>query len=171
MSYLYDIYANAKRGQFGVARVNSTVHVAEISAEGKLLNTREIAPEQLAPEVSRRLRSGFTKVSRPKYLQVTGSASEGYAASFVDFQPEIGHKKVVCYSPLGLGDDTEAIASELEKVLLDAGVAEFAFRQGLERIKRSRGYLAVHDEPTELVLAFVDWAIRNHRILLSKASP
>jgi hypothetical protein len=170
MSYLYDVYTQSKRGYFGVAIANGKVHTAEVSAEGKLLKSREIAPEQLATEISKRVRSGFTKVSRAKYLEVTGSAGEGYMASFVDHQPEIGHKDVVCYSPVGLSDDTEAVAGELEKVLLDAGVADFNFRQCLERIKRARGYMAIRDELPELVLVFADWSIRNNRILLSRAS-
>lgn len=170
MSYLYDVYTQSKRGHFGVAIANGTVHTAEVSAEGKLLRTREIAPEQLAAEISKRVRSGFTKVNRAKYLEVTSSGGEGYMASFVDYQPEIGHKDVVCYSPVGPGEDTELVSGELEKVLLDAGVADFNYRHGLERIKRARGYMAVRNELPELVLVFVDWAMRNNRILLSKES-
>lgn len=170
MSYLYDVYTQSKRGHFGVALANGTVHTAEVSAEGKLIRTREIAPEQLAIEVSKRVRSGFTKVSRAKYLEVTGTAEEGHRASFVDHQPEIGHRDVVCYSPVALGEDTEAIAVELEKALLDAGVSDFSYRHGLERIKRARGYMAVRNELPELVLVFVAWAITNNRILLSRES-
>lgn len=170
MSYLYDVYTQSKRGYFGVAIANGTVHTAEVSAEGKLIRTREIAPEQLATEVSKRVRSGFTKVNRAKYLEVTGSAGEGYMASFIDHQPEIGHRDVVCYTPVALGEDTEAVAAELEKALLDAGVSDFSYRHGLERIKRARGYMAVRNELPELVLVFGAWAITHNRILLSRES-
>ena len=74
MSLLYEVYQHPTKGAWGVAIKDQMVHTAIV---GELLFVEaELPAHKFAEEISKRVRMGYTKTPRAKYLKVVKDLNE-----------------------------------------------------------------------------------------------
>lgn len=168
MSRLYDVYTKGERGSWGISASADGVWYAEIAKDGALKGKGALAMHRVAAEVAQRARQGYTKLTKPRYLRVLRDGKSGReTAEFVVRHPDLLADGIVCYATMSLQDDPAAIAGELREQLLQAGVPESQFEDGVMQMARAEQYLAAAADHPALVLVLAGWAIDNGRLLVS----
>jgi hypothetical protein len=165
MSPVYDVYKHPSKGAWGVSVQGNCVQTAHVSDSGVVRG--QIAPLKLAVEISRHLRMGYTKVSKPKYLWID-TQSEAGLGEFVETHPDLlSCGNALVFVSLSFDDDVQAIAQVIEDRLEEAKADLAASDKWVAALRASTDYLATTKSNPCFVLVLADWAIQAGRVVIA----
>jgi hypothetical protein len=107
MSYLYTTYQHPSKGGWGFTDViDGSVHTAAVDGEGGV-TLGKLEPMKLGPELQRRIRGGYAKVTQPKYLHRVPRNGK-LAGEFVAQHPDLGRSlQGECILFVAIAPDTQ----------------------------------------------------------------
>ena len=166
MSGVYDVYEHPTKGAWGVSVQGMRVLTAEIA--GGIVRQATLLPHNLAPEVSKRVRAGFKKITRRKYLQLDGEENGLLKGRFTEDHPELAiGEELIFFTTVSIGDDVAALAQQWEAVLEATDVRPEALEAWLTRVRRACQYIAVPASHPAIALVVADWVVDGRRMLIS----
>lgn len=166
MSGVYDIYEHPTKGAWGVSVLSMRVLTAEVV--GDFVMQGSLLPHNLAPEVSRRVRLGFKKLARRKYLHLHGEVEGQLKGRFTEDHPELATKAaLVFFTTISVGDDLSALSLQWEDALESTDARPEQIDEWLTQVRRSRQYIAVAATHPAIALVVADWVVGSRRMLIS----
>ena len=166
MSDLYEVYQHSGGSAFGVNVNNGQVTTAHLA--GRRLTIKAIPSYQLAAEIGRRVRSGYVKVNRPKYLETIESDGGALEGAFIDHHPELTAKKdYLVFTPVGHGDDCEGLAMIWESQVEKTNVRPKDVEQWIKSVRKAKAYFVAPSVHPAFALVIADWAIKQKRSLVA----
>lgn len=165
MSLLYDVYQHPSKGAWGVSVSGQSVSTVEIAAER--LKESTLQAHKLAGEISKRVRLGYVKAARAKYLKVIRDDEGKLNGSFVDRHPELlNDAGVVLFTTRSNGDDMAALTQQWEVLLEKTDVRPEAIDAWLKQAQRASEYIVATATHPAFALVLADWAIGQRRLLM-----
>lgn len=168
MSKLYDIYQSPKGGAWGVNVDGQIIRTAELKEDRVVLGT--LQPYKLAGEIGRRLRMGYTKVAKPKYLKCSTRPDGTLTGFWSDKHPDlICDGEIILFTTLSIGDDLHAISQKWEEQLENTEARPDDVDKWLDHVRRSSEYIAATDAHPAFALLLADFALGQGRMLMGGA--
>jgi len=170
MNQVFDVYTHSTKGQWGFSAVGAEVWTAEIKPE-KALKLERVEAIKLGALLTKRVRMGYVRMTRAKYLHQTLSDDGEVFGEFNEVHPDVcaaSGESLVLMVPKPFGDTALELITVWETTLQAvSGVSEQA-SQWLKRQERAQQYLTAFDNHPALALVLADWALRNRQIVLSQ---
>ena len=168
MSLLYEVYQHPTKGAWGVAVKDQTVHTASVN--GLSFIDAELPAHQLAGEISKRLRTGYTKTTRAKYLKVLEGPGGKLEGSFVEQHPELSVLGgLVIFTTVSKSDDLQALSQQWEALVEKSDARPGAIASWVKDVKSATQYIVAPATHPAIALVLADWAIENKRLLVAGA--
>lgn len=170
MSYLYSTYQHPSKGAWGFTEViDGTVHTALVNADGEV-SLGQVEPMKLGPELQRRIRGGYAKVTQPKYL--LRSAREGrLVGEFVAQHPDLGRAlqgECLLFVAIAAGTPMREIANKWEITLGNCDSAP-GRSEWLEHCANVTAYVPALSNDVAATLLVAQWAHDNNLVLVANA--
>jgi len=168
MSRRFDVYEHPLKGAWGVAVEGQSITVAAI--QNGELSQSTLKPIALAGEISKRVRGGFKKLPRAKYLATDLLASSGLLGwCFTETHPDLAmFGGSVLFTPKSHSDDLEQLTAQWCETLRKTSLSEADLQAWVDCLKRAESYLAAPRLHPAFALVLADWAICNQRFLSSE---
>jgi hypothetical protein len=168
MSLLYEVYTHHSKGAWGVAINDQTVHTVTVNDQS--FSDSTLPAHQLAGELSKRMRMGYTKTNKAKYLKVIEGPGGKLQGTFVDQHPELTVSGgLVIFTTLSKGDDLEALTQQWESLLDKTDVRPEEVASWIREVKSASQYIVAPAMHPAIALVLADWAIENKRLLVAGA--
>lgn len=168
MQMAFDVYKHPTKGYWGVS-TRPDVTVAEIKPDGSL-KLSKIDPVRFAAELAKRVRLGYTRMSRAKYLHQQVGADGEVRARFTDTHPDLdgGEEALVLFTPrLAESDTSEQSLAVLGEQLNQVTALGPAADKWLQRLRTSQQYLAANSAHPAFVLVLAQWAMTQQRVVIA----
>lgn len=168
MSLLYEVYLHENKGAWGVAIQNQTVHTATVN--GLTFFEEKLPAHQFASEVSKRLRMGYMKTTRPKYLKVTEGPDGKREGRFVEQHPELTVQGgMVLFTTVSKADDLQGLSKKLEVLVEKSDARPEAIESWVKAIQSADQYIVAPATHPAIPLVLADWAMENKRLIVAGA--
>lgn len=172
MSYLYNVYAHAQRGQWGFTALTreGVVKTAFVHARDGTVTLESLDPLKLGPALQKSVRAGFKKEAQPKYLLL--SEKDGVqVGAFVTQHPDLGKD---------LAGERLFFVAVPEQIAMNEVVA--AWRERLQECEReptgreqwfahcarATAYVPAMSSDAHTALLVAQWARDNNLMLVSE---
>ena len=166
MSLLYEVYTHPTKGAWGVAVSDQAVHTALVGDHAFSVAT--LPAYQLAGEISKRLRMGFAKMARPKYLKVRNGDGGKREGSFVDQHPELAvHGGLVVFTTVSKSDNLHEISQQWEALAEKTDARPEQIASWVSEVTSASTYIVAPATHPAFALVLADWAIDNKRLLVA----
>lgn len=166
MSLLYDVYQHPTKGQWGVSVQGQTVKAVELHERG--IKESSLQAYKLAVEVGKRIRMGFKKLARAKYLKVEIDGGGMSVGTFVDRNPELFNSDGnVLFTTKSQGDDLQLLTQQWESLLEKTDARPEMIDAWIKRVLAAENYIVASNTHPAFALVLGDWAIANNRLLVS----
>ena len=168
MSFLYEVYKHSTKGAWGVAVNEQTVH--SVAVNGVSFTETALPAHQLAGEISKRLRMGFTKTTRAKYLKVVEGPGGKLEGSFVEQHPELTVQGgLVLFTTVSKADDLQLLSQQWEALVEKSDARQGEIDSWVKDVKNATQYIVAPATHPAIALVLADWAIENKRLLVAGA--
>lgn len=168
MSLLYELYQHPTKGAWGVAVKDQTVHTAAVN--GLSFIDAALPAHQLAGEISKRLRMGYTKTTRAKYLKVVDGPEGKREGSFVEQHPELAVQGgLVLFTTVSKADDLQALSQQWEAMVEKSDARPVDIASWVKDVKNATQYIVAPATHPAIALVLADWSIENKRLLVAGA--
>lgn len=168
MSLLYEVYLHTTKGAWGVAVSGQTVYAASVN--GLSFITAELPAHQLAGEISKRLRMGYTKTTRAKYLKVVEDPGGKPEGRFVEQHPELTVQGgLVLFTTVSKSDDLQVLSQQWEALIEKSDARPGEIASWVKDVKNATQYIVAPATHPAIALVLADWAIENKRLLVAGA--
>lgn len=166
MSDLYEVYQHPGRAAWGVSI--GSERISAVFLNGSQMKSYTLPAHQLAAEIGKQVRLGFTKIKRPKYLLVKDLPNGTQSGEFVDLHPELMTDQViVVFTPVGKADDLPALAKQWEVQLEKTSASAREIEDWLNSIQKAKGYIVAQGTHPAFALVLADWAMSQKRMLVA----
>lgn len=169
MSQVYDVYVHATKGQWGVCSHQGQALMAHVLPDGTLRQER-ITPIRLGAEVAQKVRLGYRRQPRGKYLHRREDPSGRVMGCFSETHPELeslGGEDLVLFVTRPAGLAMEAALQEWESLLEKSTGTMAAGQKWLKRLEAAQVYLSAHAEHPAMVLMLAQWAIEHRQAVVA----
>lgn len=161
MSAIYEVYRHPSKGEWGV-HIGANAALIATVAEGNV-KTQSVGVHKVASEISAKLRMGYTKLSRARYLL---DMEEPGKSAFVERHPDLLRlPNILMFATLSLEDDVFAIVKMLDDTMEVAQAPLSEITDWAEAARKCKSYLPVDDSSASVALVVANWAISNGRTL------
>lgn len=170
MSSVFDVYQHDERGQFGVSVQTDAVQLATISKDGTL-KLQMISPLKMGGEVIKRVKQGYTRVQKAKYLRVTKGELGELKGEFTEGHPDLGDRdlELVLFVGMPNGLDRDGLAAMWQE-RFDRVSGTLAFSdKWIFRLLNAGQYIASFNDHPAMSLVIADWAISTRQVLLCRS--
>lgn len=168
MSLLYEVYLHTTKGAWGVAVSGQTVHTASVN--GLSFDAAVLPAHQLAGEISKRLRMGYTKTIRAKYLKVIEDEGGKQVGRFVEQHPELTVQGgLVLFTTVSNSDDLQALSQQWEELVEKSDARPEDIASWVKDVKSATQYIVAPATHPAIALVLADWAVENKRLLVAGA--
>jgi hypothetical protein len=168
MSLLYDVYKHPAKGDWGVCVAGQAVHAVTLS--GQSFKTETLASHSLSSEIAKRIRMGYKKTARPKYLKVVEGPAGKLIGSLVEQHPELDVEGgVVLFTTLSQSDDLLALSHQWEELVAKTDARPEQIESWVKAVQGATQYIVAPASHPAIALVLADWAIENKRLLLAGA--
>lgn len=168
MNQVFDVYSHSSKGQWGFSASGSEVWTAEIKPSGSLKLER-IDSIKLGAQLTKRVRMGFTRLTRSKYLHQNLTPQGELVGEFSEVHPDVhsidGYGLVLMVTK-PFGQPEQSLIEEWEVTLQKVGGISSSASNWLKRQERAQQYFTAFDEHPAFTLVLAEWALRNKQILL-----
>jgi len=168
MITIFDVYVHPQRGQWGTSVQPGQALSAEIKEDG-ILKLERIDPIRFSAELSKRIRMGYTKIAKPKYLHQFKNDSNQSCGLFSETHPDLkvmGHSLIMFATKPHSLDLPALLAVWEERLQSVTGVIDLG-PKWLDHIRDSGQYLTAFTDHPAMSLLLAQWAIENRSILLT----
>lgn len=168
MNQVFDVYSHISKGQWGFSASGSEVWTAEIKPGGSLKLER-IESIKLGAQLTKRVRMGFTRMTRSKYLHQDMTPQGEVVGEFSEVHPDVhsamGYSLVLMVTkPFAKPEQSQI--EEWETTLQSVGGISDRTTVWLKRQEAAQQYFTAFDEHPAFALVLSEWALRNKQILL-----
>ncbi len=164
MSLLYEVYQHQTKGAWGVAIKDQTVHTVVVNDQSFV--EAELPSYQFASEISKRLRMGYTKTPRAKYLKVVQDLDGKMRGSFVELHPELTVQGgLVLFTTVSNSDDLHALSQQWEELVEKTDARPNEISSWVKEVQSATQYIVAPATHPAIALVLADWAIENKRLL------
>lgn len=172
MSYLYNVYLHAQKGQWGFTPLTpeGDVWTAAIDKEGRV-TLGKVDPIKLAPALQQRLRAGYQKVAQPKYLFLKPGENV-QRGEFVAQHPDLGaslNGELLFFVAVPQGADMAQVVKEWGARLDEVDGGGRDREQWLLLCSQATAYVPVKTGDVHAALIAAQWAKENNLVLVSSA--
>jgi len=168
MNLLYDVYLHPTKGAWGVAIKDQTVHSVMVN-EASFVDA-ELPAHKFAGEISKRLRMGYTKTPRAKYLKVIKGLDGKMQGSFVEQHPELTVLGgLVLFTTVSKSDDLPVLSQQWEELVEKTDARPEAIASWVKEVQGATQYIVAPATHPAIALVLADWAIENKRLLVAGA--
>ena len=168
MSLLYEVYLHPTKGAWGVAIKDQTVHSVMVN-ESSFVDA-ELPAHKFAGEISKRLRMGYTKTPRAKYLKVIKGLDGKMQGSFVEQHPELTVQGgLVLFTTVSKSDDLLALSQQWEELVEKTDARPDEIASWVKEVQGATQYIVAPATHPAIALVLADWAIENKRLLVAGA--
>lgn len=168
MSLLYEVYLHPSKGAWGVAIKDQTVHTVLVNDLSFV--DAELPAHKFAGEISKRLRMGYTKTPRAKYLKVVKGLDGKMHGSFVEQHPELTVQGgLVLFTTVSKADDLPALSQQWEELVEKTDARPDEIASWVKEVQCATQYIVAPATHPAIALVLADWAIENNRLLVAGA--
>lgn len=170
MSYLYTTYQHPSKGSWGFTEViGGAVHTAAVDSNGEV-TLGKLEPMKLGPELQRRIRGGYAKVTQPKYLH-RAARNGKLTGEFVAQHPDLGRAlQGECILFVAIAPDTQMAETVVEWEHRLGNCDPYAGRsEWLEHCQNVTAYAPAMSNDPAATLVVAQWAHDNKLILVANA--
>lgn len=174
MSYLYNVYAHAQRGQWGFTALTreGDVKTAFVHASDRTVTLDSLDPLKLGPALQKNVRAGFKKEAQPKYLLM--SEKDGVqVGQFVTQHPDLGEDLagerlffVAVPEQIAMNE----VAAAWRERLQQCERAPRGREQWLAHCARATAYVPAMTSDAHAALLVAQWARDNNLMFVSEAA-
>lgn len=162
MRLLFDVYEHPRGGHWGVCATESQITVVTLRETS--FSRKTITPHALGAEVGTRIRQGYVKLRRNKYLHVTTDAQGKETGFFSETHPELGsQRELVLFVALGIGEDMNETSKAWQTLLDETTLSQTRVDQWVGKVAHAQEYVAATKEHPAYALILADWAITHKK--------
>jgi hypothetical protein len=168
MKQVFEVYTHSTKGQWGFSASGPEVWTAEIKP-GKAMKLERVEAIKLGGLLTKRVRMGYVRAARTKYLHQTLSPQGEVYGEFSEVHPDVlspDGSELVLMATKSLSDDMSALTLAWEtKLQMVSAISEQA-AAWLKRQERAQQYFTAHATHPAFALVLADWAMENKQIVL-----
>lgn len=168
MNQVFDVYSHGSKGTWGFSVAGSEVWTAEIKPSG-VLKLERIEAIRLGGLLTKRVRMGYTRAIRSKYLHQTLSPAGEVFGAFGEIHPDVQSPEgsalvLMVTKPIGEVDQKQL--EEWETTFQQVSGIREESATWIKKQERAQQYFVAHDQHPAFALVLADWALRNKQIVL-----
>lgn len=167
MTRVYDVYMHQTKPTVGVCPYGEKVHIVQILADGQVKESF-VDPIRLGAEIAGRIRSGYRKMPKSKYLLVreVNAIKQG---TFTDRHPDLfvsDQKELVLFAAKPLSGLPDNILDSWDALLTKVSGVSGSAQDWIQQQRLAVNYLTADDTHPAFALVVGDWAIAHSQVLM-----